>query len=111
MMYFPPISDFPLFSEYFIHPQKFLVTYLVIDSEFFNFLPIFAKSYISPYFGKNYYCPPFIDFLLHFVQFTCLLPTFRAFRFPYSLTMMHLCIIQCTYWTPLVTVKPYFAQT
>jgi len=25
--------------------------------------------------------------------------------FPPSLTMMHLCITQCTYWTPLLTFK------
>src|SRR6218665_175576 len=28
-------------------------------------------------------------------------PYFTCFSFPHSLTMKHLCITQCTYWTPL----------
>jgi len=30
-----------------------------------------------------------------------LLHTLCVFRFPLTLIMMHLCITQCTYWTPL----------
>jgi len=26
--------------------------------------------------------------------------------FPPTLTMMHLCITQCKYWTPLLTIRP-----
>src|SRR6218665_1415127 len=47
----------------------------------------------SPLFFTN------VLFILH--KFTCLLHTFCVFRFPPALTMMHLCISQCTYWTPL----------
>src|SRR6218665_3003864 len=37
-----------------------------------------------------------------FVQFTgfCII---YVFFIPLILTMMHLCIVQCTYWTPLVS--------
>jgi len=30
------------------------------------------------------------------------LHTLRVFCFPPTFTMMHLCITQCTYWTPLL---------
>src|SRR6218665_398354 len=30
-----------------------------------------------------------------------------CFSFPPTLTMMHLCIAQCTYWTPLQTPTKY----
>src|SRR6218665_3516216 len=43
-------------------------------------------SQISPLFSKN--SPAFYIISVYFV--------------PPTLTMMHLCIIQCTYWTPLV---------
>src|SRR6218665_3633059 len=119
MMHFPPVSDFPLFLDNFglsVKFQKFPVFpkiisifirlttfFLFIDHKFWIFPPILpvlqhfppdsrkfrisSVSKISPLFSKNstafyilyvYFCPP-------------------------TLTMMHLCITQCTYWTPLST--------
>src|SRR6218665_131977 len=85
------------------HPPKFLMTlYLVIDHKFTNFeLPLFSLfQHISPLFRQNYYftfknCPPC------FLKFTCFLHYFLCILFPPTLTMMHLCITQCTYWTTL----------
>src|SRR6218665_2625577 len=76
------------------------------------FLVIDHKFRISPYFRyfstfpslfrENYYFPPYFD------KFSPLFytnsPTFYILYvyFPPTLTMMHLCITQCTYWTPLI---------
>src|SRR6218665_2691086 len=71
----PQISNFPLFS-------------------LFQYIPLcFEKIIISPPTLTNF--PPVLD------KFTCFLHTLPVFRFPPTLTMMHLCITQCTYWTPL----------
>ena len=126
MMHFPPCFRFPPyfrkifglwgkflqilpFPEKFLdfHPPKFLMTFfLVIDHKFrippyfpwFNTFPLcFAKTIISiPTLTKF---PPVLD------KFTCFLYTLRAFHFPPALTMMHLCITQCTYWMPLFKPK------
>src|SRR6218665_3171466 len=72
------------------HPPKFLMT---INHKFNTFPPYFAKTILSPLLLKISY-PVFI-------KFTCFLHTLCVFRFPPSLTMMHLRITQCTYWTPL----------
>ena len=105
---FPSVSDSPLFSKKFptvenfqnfnlsfsrkildFHPPKFLMTFfLVIDHKFCN-SPLFSLfQYISPLFRKIH---------LLFTYFMCI-------SFPPTLTMMHLCITQCTYWTPLLLV-------
>src|SRR6218665_1731735 len=94
------------FSRKFLHyhPPKFLMTfYLVVNHKFrisplfslFQYIsPCFAKIIISPFTLKNF--PPV------FQKFTCFLHTLCVFRFPPTMmTMMHLCITQCTYWTPL----------
>jgi len=99
---FPPVSDFPPISEkisIFIC-QHFWWPSLVIDYKFW-ISPLFSMfQYISPLFRVNYYCP-----LLFQIS-----PCFRkiyvffvlcVFVSPLSLTVMHLCITQCTYWTPL----------
>src|SRR6218665_3855246 len=52
-------------------------------------------------FRENYCFYYFCKFQSDFVIFTCFLHTFCVFRFPPTLTMMHICITQCTYWTPL----------
>jgi len=59
---------------------------------FSTFPPDFGNVILSPYFCKF---PP------DFVKCTCFLYTLCVFRFPPTLTMVHLCITQCTYWTPL----------
>src|SRR6218665_3852964 len=114
MMHFPPVSDFLLFLTNFqtlwkifkmlpfpeklfdFHPQTFLMTFFSNRPQISN-SPLFSLfQYISPSFaGKDYYFP------LLFEKFTYFLHTLCAFRFPSTLTMMHLCITQCTYWTPL----------
>src|SRR6218665_3151888 len=59
--------------------------------------PLFPKNLISliSYISKI------------FVLFMCFLPNLRAFCFLPILTMTHLCIMQCTYWTPLVFPEPH----
>src|SRR6218665_1389728 len=84
---------------------KFLMTSsLVIDHKFL-ISPLFSLfHYIFPYlFRENYYSPYFYRFPPVFREFTCFLHTLCVFPFPPTLTMMHLCITQFTYWTPLIT--------
>ena len=103
-----PWKIFPIlpFPEKFLdfHPPKFLMTvFLVID----------YKCWISPYFPVSLYFPLFRENYYFLPTFTPLfsgnvrvfLHTLCVFRFPPTLTMMHLCITQCTYWTPLMVLK------
>src|SRR6218665_1370456 len=94
MMHFPPVSDFPLFSKKFQTLRK-IFTMLPFPDKFLDFHPPKFLMTFPPYFNKF---SPVLD------KFTCFLHTLRVFRFPPTLTMMHLCIIQCTYWTPLDTL-------
>src|SRR6218665_1572341 len=85
---FPPSSQnisesetiFPTFSQKFMfHPPKFLMTFFVIDSNFFNFPPIFTKTqHFGPLFWKIYYFPHISEYfsliswnLRAFAYFTC----------------------------------------
>src|SRR6218665_1727347 len=65
------VSDFPLFSNYFLSLRRFsnfsikkyfsftnISVFFVIDSEFVNFLPIFTKTIYFPLFQKIYYFLP-----------------------------------------------------
>src|SRR6218665_1373115 len=63
---------------------------------YFNTFPPISKLLFPPYFSK--FSPCFRKIYVFFTYFIC-------FSFPPSLTMMHLCITQCTYWTPLLSVK------
>src|SRR6218665_2308644 len=93
MMHLPPVSDFPpifdKFSDSVENVQNFTFSrqisrfssakisddlFLVIDQNF-EFPLFFLFQHISPCFAKIIISP--------------------------TLTMMHLCITQCTYWTPL----------
>src|SRR6218665_3791187 len=123
MMHFPPVSNFPLFSTNFqtlwkifkilpfpenfldFHPPKFLMTFL-------EFPPIFLVSVHFPSVSRKLlFCPPTMkNFPPVFEKFTCFLHTLCVFLFPPTLTMMRLCITQCTYWTPLVTTLMGFEQ-
>ena len=92
------------FSEKFsdFHPPKFLMTFSLIIARKFRISPLFslfryispcfAKIIISPYFEKS--PPPFSKNSPAFLHTLCVF-------FSPTLTMMHLCITQCTYWTPL----------
>src|SRR6218665_2587636 len=75
---------------------------LVTDHKFRILPPIFpvsvhfpTKIIISPYFEKF---PPVSE------RFTCFFTCFMCISFSPTLTMMHLCITQCTYWTPLAAI-------
>src|SRR6218665_385300 len=122
MMRFPPCFRFPpyfrkilglseFFLQFYLFPKNFIRQkisddlFLVIDHKFRISPPLFSLfQYISPLFRENYSFPPtftnspcFTQIHLLVTYFTCIPPT---------LTMMHLCITQCTqctyiYWTPL----------
>ena len=95
------------------HPPKFLMTFLflVIDHNpyfpcFSTFPPCFAKIIISPCFAKIIISPLLWKiFLPVFSKIHLLFTYFMCISFPPTLTMMHLCIIQCTYWKPLAMDK------
>src|SRR6218665_389502 len=73
--------------------------------------PLYFRLPISE---KIFFPPPLANFPPHNAKFTCFLHTFCLFRFPPILTMLHLCIIQCTYWTLLIKANctvPVNAQT
>src|SRR6218665_1621006 len=122
MMHFPPsFQIFPLFSKNFQTLENFTYSrkfsrfssakisddlFLVIGHKFRISPSIFLGSVHFPPVHENCYFrstlknfPPVLE------KFTCFLHTLCVFRFPPSLTMMHLCIIQCTYWTTLFTTS------
>src|SRR6218665_1110384 len=69
-----------------------------------EFPPIYIFSlfqYISTISQKLLFSPYFSKFLSRFCRIYVLFTYFICFSFLPSLTMMHLCITQCTYWTPL----------
>src|SRR6218665_4146450 len=117
MIHFSSVSDFPLFSKnwknfsillfpekiLYFHPPKFLMIFFCHQPQIFKFPPYFlCFSTFAPRFHENYYFPPLpFKIPLCFTKLDLLLHTFCVFRFPPTLTMMHLCITQCTYWTPL----------
>src|SRR6218665_1061518 len=114
------VSDFPLFSKKFrtlrkifrillfpdkfldFPPPKFLMTFFHqpqisnfphISPVSIHFPPVSRKLLFPPYFDK--FPPCFRQIHRLFTYFTCI-------SFPPTLPMMHLCITQCTYWTPLL---------
>ena len=79
---------------------KLLMTFFSHLPQIWNFPPIFAVSIHSPYFAGNFSFPLYFSkFPLWFRKIYILC----HFRLPPTLTMMHLCITQCMYWTPLTT--------
>src|SRR6218665_806208 len=90
------------FPEFFFDFPIFIRRNLVIDHEF-RICSLFSPfQYISPLFRENYSFPLLLQ-ISHpvFEKFPCFLHALCVFRFPPTLTMMHLCITQCTYWTSL----------
>src|SRR6218665_3454886 len=74
--------------------------------------PLFSLfQSISPISDKFFIPPTFVNFPSYFVKFPCFLHTFCIFSFFPTLTMIHLCITQCTYWTPLDAFMHYFGTT
>lgn len=74
---------------------------LVVYSKFVTF-PYFRRMYTFLPIAEKLYPFYFFTFLPIFVQFICFLHNLRVFCFPlFSPCMMHLCVVQYTYWTPL----------
>jgi len=59
-----------------------------------KFLPYFCCLSKFPPISENYYSLYFCKFPPDFVKFKCFLHTFCVFRFPPTLTMMHLCSVR-----------------
>ena len=109
MMHFPLCFRFPLVPKNFLtpwkislilpfhekffdfHPPKFLMTFFSHQPQISNFplFSVFKYSFLP--ISIKFYIPHFSKFS-RFRTFTSSPPTF---------TMMHLCITQCMYWTPL----------
>src|SRR6218665_731230 len=108
MMHFPPVSYSPLFSENLknlwksfkilrfpkkilnFHPPKLVIDHKFRISPLFQYIfpPVSRKLLFLPCFYKVPLCLRKIHLLFH---------ALCVFRFPPTLTMMHLCITQCTY--------------
>ena len=103
------------FSKFYFYPTNFLI---FIRRHFW--WPFFSHrpqiSNLPPYFPCfNTFPPCFAKIILSsptltnfphcFRQIHLLFTYFTCISFPPTVTMMHLCITQCTYWTPLGRVK------
>ena len=99
-----PILPFP---EKFLdfHPKNFWWPFVFFSHQpqISNFPPVFAVSKHFPPISRKLFFPTLFKLPPVFAKFTCCLHscTLYVFRFSSSLTMIHLCITQCTYWTPL----------
>src|SRR6218665_465422 len=83
------------------HPPKFLTTFFLFIDQKFRISPLFSLfQYIFPQYRENYSFPLLLQIPPGFRQIH-LLFTYFTCTFAPTLTMMHLCITQCTYWTPL----------
>jgi len=105
---------FPTFGNISqVFPPKITISSAKINF-WWPFLVTRSDFLVSPYFGKNGTFSPCFRKLINlpspilqnFPLISCNLPGFsiglRVFRFPPTLTMMHLCIIQCSmHWTLL----------
>ena len=67
-----------------------------------NFSPISLFQFISLEFRKFFFSAYFSTISPWFRKINVFLHTLRVFCFPPTFTMMHLCITQYTYWTPLL---------
>ena len=86
------------------HPPKFLMTFYCHQPQISRISPLFSVfKYISPYFEKKYSFPLFLKISPCFRQIYVFFTYFICFSSPPTFTMMHLCITQCTYWTPLAS--------
>src|SRR6218665_1811252 len=91
------VENFPNFT---FSQRIFRFSTAKIYDDLFYFSPIFAVSvHFLHYFGKIIISPYFFKVSPDFVKFTCFLHT--LFFVSPTFTLMHLCITQCTYWTPM----------
>src|SRR6218665_3789587 len=106
MMHFPLLFQIsPLFSRNFRTLIK-IFAILLFPDKFLDFPPIFPVSIHFPSVSRKLFFPPTLtNFPLCFTQIHLLFRSFYIvyvyFVSPHTLTMTHLCITQCTYWTPL----------
>src|SRR6218665_4204027 len=66
--------------------------------------PVTLLRYCIPLFRENCYFPLVFQISPDCVKFKCFFYIVKGpvcFSFPPSFSMKHLCITQCTYWTPL----------
>ena len=115
---FPPVSDFPLifkkfsnsvenFPNFTLSRKNFRFSsakisydlFLVINHKFRISFLFSLFQYIFPSVSRKLLFHPYIS--LCFRKIHLLFTYFMCISFPPTLTMMHLCITQCTYWTPL----------
>src|SRR6218665_16440 len=118
MMHFPPFQISPCFPKNFLtawkispFTRKFFRfsgakisddLFLVINHKFRISSPNVAISiHFSPYFDKHFLSLLLLQISPCFWQIYVFFTYFMCFSFPPTFTMMHLCITQCTYWTPL----------
>src|SRR6218665_603647 len=68
-----------------------------------NFPPISLFQFISSPISGNYSFPLLLQKISppDFVKLTCFYIPYVYISFPSTFTMVHVCITQCTYWTPL----------
>src|SRR6218665_1575140 len=70
---------------------NFSMPIIIISQKLIHFSPVSKKLSFSLFLTIS---SVFIRFMSFFIYFTC-------FFLPSVLTMMHLCVIQHTHWTPL----------
>ena len=117
MMHFPSVSYFPLFSKEFSDSVEnfpnFTKTFAIFIRQNFWWPFLFSPQpqisslfslfqYISPLFRENYSFLPTFKIPPRFRKIYVFFTYFVFFFSPSCLTMMHLCITQCTYWSPLL---------
>src|SRR6218665_3967976 len=110
MIHFLPVSDLHIFSNNCqtlwkikkITFSRKIMTFFSRRPQISIFPLIFPVSvHFPPVSRKLFFSPTLTNFPSVFEKFTCFLHTLCVFRFPPTFTMMHLCITQCAYWTPL----------
>jgi len=98
------------FSWFYFSEQMFRFSSAKISDELFfshrlqisNFPHYFRRFSTFPPISEKLFPPYFCKFPQWFRKIYVILHTFCVFRFPPSLTMMHLCITKRTYWMPLI---------
>jgi len=66
-----------------------------------NFSIFICQNFWWLFFSRRNFPSTLKNFLPSFIKIHLLFTYFMCISFPPTFTMMHLCITQCTYWTPL----------
>ena len=120
MMHFLPVSDFPLYFlkifrlrveifQFDLFQKKFRFSFPIFLITFCSRLlqilnvPLFSLNSTFPFLYQENYCFPhtFLKFSPDFEKIYLFFYILYMIFVSPSLTMMHLCITQCTYWTPM----------